>query len=154
MIMNKSLIMVIFSILLGYVLLELIVPLIFKNGQTLGKKIFGVALMREDGVRISPMLLFARTILGKYTVETMIPVMIIVMIVFGIMGIVGTVVIIAMLIAQIVLVAATKARTPLHDKLAHTVAVDYASQMMFDSPEAMIAYKQRIHAEQVEADRS
>ena len=76
----------------------------------------------------------------------MIPVMIIVMIVFGIMGIVGTVVIIAMLIAQIVLVAATKARTPLHDKLAHTVAVDYASQMMFDSPEAMIAYKQRIHA--------
>ena len=154
MIMNKSLIMVIFSILLGYVLLELIVPLIFKNGQTLGKKIFGVALMREDGVRSSPMLLFARTILGKYTVETMIPVMIIVMIVFGIMGIVGTVVIIAMLIAQIVLVAATKARTPLHDKLAHTVAVDYASQMMFDSPEAMIAYKQRIHAEQVEADRS
>ena len=80
--------------------------------------------------------------------------MIIVMIVFGIMGIVGTVVIIAMLIAQIVLVSATKARTPLHDKLAHTVAVDYASQMMFDSPEAMIAYKQRIHAEQVEADRS
>jgi len=27
-------------------------PLLFKNGQTLGKKIFGVALMRNDGVRI------------------------------------------------------------------------------------------------------
>ena len=154
MIINRTLIMIIFGVLLAYTLLEFVVPLIFKNGQTLGKKIFGVALMREDGVKISPMLLFVRTILGKYTVETMIPVMIIVMIIFGIMGVVGTVVVVAMLIAQIILVAATKARTPLHDKLAHTVAVDYASQMIFDSPEAMIAYKQKIHAEQVEADRS
>lgn len=154
MIMNNSLIMIIFSILLGYVLLEFIVPMIFKNGQTVGKKIFGVAVMREDGVRISPLLLFVRTVLGKYTVETMIPVMIIVMIIFGVMGIVGTVVIVAMLIAQIVLVAATKARTPLHDKLAHTVTVDYASQMIFDTPEAMIAYKKKIHSEQVEAEKN
>ena len=154
MIMNRVLIMVIFSILLGYILLEFVVPLIFKNGQTLGKKIFGVAVMREDGVRISPLLLFVRTVLGKYTVETMIPVMIIIMIFFGVMGIVGTVVIAAIVIAQIVLVAATKARTPLHDKLAHTVTVDYASQMIFDSPEAMIEYKKKIHAEQVESDKS
>lgn len=154
MIMNNVLIMLIFSILLGYVLLEFVVPLIFKNGQTLGKKIFGVAIMREDGVKLSPMLLFVRTVLGKYTVETMIPVLIIIMIFFGVMGIIGTIVIIAMLIAQIVLIMATRSRTALHDKLAHTVAVDYASQMIFDSPEAMIAYKQRIHAEQVEAEKS
>lgn len=154
MIMNNALITIIFSILLGYILLEFVVPLIFKNGQTLGKKIFGVAVMREDGVRLSPLLLFVRTVLGKYTVETMIPVLIIVMIFFGVMGIVGTVVIVAMLIAQIVMVAATKARTPLHDKLAHTVAVDYASQMIFDTPEALIAYKQKIHAEQVESEKS
>ena len=154
MIMNNVLIMVIFSILLGFVLLELVVPLILKNGQTVGKKIFGIAVMREDGVKLSPLLLFVRTVLGKYTVETMVPVLIIIMIAFGAMGIIGTLVIAALLIAQIVMVAITKARTPLHDKLAHTVTVDFASQMIFDSPEAMIAYKKRIHAEEVEAEKN
>lgn len=154
MVVNFTFIIVIFSILIGYVLVEFVIPLIFKNGQTLGKKIFGVAVMREDGVRLSPTLLFVRTVLGKYTVEAMIPVLIIIMISLGVMGIIGTVVVIAMLIAQIVLLIATKARTPLHDKLAHTVTVDYASQMIFDTPEDMIAYKKRIHAESVENERS
>ena len=154
MVVNLTFIIVIFSILIGYVLVEFVIPLIFKNGQTLGKKIFGVAVMREDGVRLSPTLLFVRTVLGKYTVEAMIPVLIIIMVSLGVMGIIGTVVVIAMLIAQIVLLIATKARTPLHDKLAHTVTVDYASQMIFDTPEDMIAYKKRIHAESVENERS
>lgn len=154
MIMNLTFIIVIFGILLGYVLLEFVIPLIFKNGQTVGKKIFGIAVMREDGVRISPMLLFVRTILGKYTVETMLPVFIIVMIFLGAMGIVGVVVLAAILITQIVLLIVTKARTPLHDVLSHTVTVDYASQLIFDSVEDMIAYKKKIHAEQVESEKS
>lgn len=154
MIVNFTFIIVIFSILIGYLLVEFVVPLIFKNGQTLGKKIFGVAVMREDGVKLSPMLLFARTVLGKYTVETMLPVLIIIMVSLGVMGIIGTVVVIAILIAQIVLLIVTKARTPIHDKLAHTVTVDFASQMIFDTTEDMIAYKKRIHAEQVEAEKN
>lgn len=154
MIVNLTFIITIFSILLGYVLLEFIVPLLFKNGQTFGKKIFGIAVMREDGVKVSPLLMFARTVLGKCTVETLLPILIVVMVLLGLMGIVGTVIIFAMLIGQLILVIATKAHTPLHDKLAHTVTVDYASQMIFDSPEAMIEYKQRIHAEQVEAEKN
>ena len=154
MIMNLTFIIIIFSILAGYVLLEFVIPLILKNGQTLGKKIFGIAVMREDGVRISPLLLFVRTILGKYTVETMLPILIFVLVIFGTMGIVGIIVIAAMLIAQIVLLIVTKARTPLHDVLAHTVTVDFASQMMFDSTEDMIAYKKKIHAEEVEAEKN
>ena len=154
MIMNLTFIIVIFSILLGYVLLEFVIPLIFKNGQTVGKKIFGIAVMREDGVKISPIVLFVRTVLGKYTVETMLPILLIASIFLGLMGIVGIIVIAVMLIAQIVLLIVTKARTPLHDVLAHTVAVDAASQMIFDSTDDMIAYKKRIHAENVEAEKN
>ena len=154
MIMNLTFIIVIFGILLGYVLLEFVIPLIFKNGQTLGKKIFGIAVMREDGVKLSPLLLFIRTILGKYTVETMLPLLLIVMIFFGATGIVGIVVVAGILIIQIVLLIATKVRTPLHDVLSHTVTVDYASQLIFDSVEDMIAYKKKIHAEQVESEKS
>ena len=139
---------------IAFLLLEFVVPLLFGNGQTLGKKVFGVAVMREDGVRLSPLLLFARTVLGKYTVETMVPVLILIMIYLNLTGIGGTVIILGMLLVQMVLLIATKARTPLHDKLAHTVTVDFASQMIFESPEAMLAYKQRIHAEQVEAEKN
>ena len=151
MIVNLTLIIITFSLLVAFLLLEFLVPLLFGNGQTLGKKVFGVAVMRVDGVKLSPVLLFARTVLGKYTVETMIPVFIIIMIALGLMGIFGTVVILGLLVLQLVLLITTKARTPLHDKLAHTVCVDLASQMIFDSPEALLEYKKRIHAEQVDA---
>lgn len=151
---NLTFVIIIFSILVASVLLEFIVPLLFGNGQTLGKKVFGVAVMREDGVKLAPMILFIRAILGKYTVETMVPVLIILMIYWGAMDILGTVLVLGLLILQLVLLATSPERKVLHDRLAHTVTVDYASQMIFDSPEAMLAYKQRIHAEQVEADKS
>jgi uncharacterized RDD family membrane protein YckC len=153
MIVNLTLIIVTFSILIAFLLLEFLIPLLFGNGQTLGKKVFGVAVMREDGVKISPILLFARTILGKYTLETMVPVFIIVMIFLGLMGILGTIFILALFVLQAALLITTKARTPLHDKLAHTVCVDLASQMICDTPEAMLEYKKRIHAEKVEEEK-
>ena len=154
MITNLILIITIFSILLGFVLMEFVIPLILKNGQTLGKKIFGIAVMRQDGVRLSPLLLFVRTILGKFTVETMVLLFISVLVVFNLMGIIGIAIIAAILIVQVVLLIVTKARTPLHDVLAHTVTVDFASQMIFDSTEDMIAYKKRIHAEQVASEKN
>ena len=154
MIINLTFVIVTVSVLIAYLLLEFLVPLLFRNGQTLGKKIFGVAVMREDGVRMTPLLLFVRTVLGKYTVETMIPILIIIMIYLGVMGIVGVVVVFGLLIFQIILIIANKARTPLHDVLSHTVTVDFASQMIFDSTEDMIAYKKRIHAEQVASEKN
>lgn len=154
MIINFTFLIVVFSIMIAYLVLEFFVPLLLGNGQTLGKKVFGVAVMRADGVKISPVILFARTIFGKYTVETMLPVMIIIMVYLNLMGILGTALILGLLVVQIVLLAVTKARTPIHDMLAHTVTVDFASQLIFDTPEDLLAYKKRIHAEQVEAEKS
>lgn len=147
---SHRLIIVVFSVLLAYVALEFVVPLLFGNGQTVGKKIFGIAVMREDGVRLTPLALFARAILGKYTIETMLPIMLVLLMFNGSMGIVGTAVIAALLISQIILVAATKTNSAIHDKLAFTVAVDMASQMIFDTPEELLAYKKRMQAEKAE----
>ena len=144
---NLTLIIVTFSILLSYLFLEFVVPLIFKNGQTLGKKIFGIGVMRSNGVRINSVVLFVRTVLGKYTIETMIPVLLCIMIFFNAMSFAAVVGIAVLFIIQLVLVIATRERTPLHDKLASTVAVDFASQMIFDSEQEMLEYKQRIHLE-------
>ncbi len=153
--MNSLIMLIItFGLLLAFLIMELAVPLILGNGQTLGKKIFGIGVVREDGIRLSPMLLFIRTILGKYTVETMLPVFILIMMVFGLMNIAGLIAIVALLILQVVLLIATPTRTPLHDKLAHTVTVDFASQRIFDSLEEKAAYYKRIHEERLHDDGS
>ena len=150
MMLNLTLIIITFSILIAYLLLELAVPLFFKNGQTLGKKVFGVAVMRVDGVRINNITLFVRTVLGKYTIETMIPVLILIMIFFNMIGIIGGAILLLILILQIAMLIATHTNSAIHDLIANTVAVDISCQMIFDTPEALLDYKKRIHAEQAE----
>ena len=131
------------SVLCAYVILEFVIPLLLKNGQTLGKKCFGVALMRKDGVKVTPFMMFARTVLGKCTVETMIPLLSAVMLFVGIGGplfFLG----VAVLLAQIIVPLATRNKTGIHDIMACTVAVDLSSQMIFDSLEA---YHAEIYAD-------
>ncbi len=147
MTVNLTLIMLIFSILVSHLILEFIVPLLFGNGQTLGKKIFGIGVMRSDGVRVSTLQMFVRTVLGKCTVETLVPALVIFMILLGVTGLFGLVILFCLALAQIVLLIVTKTRTPIHDIMAHTVTVDIASQMIFDTPEALLEYKQKIQAE-------
>ena len=135
------------SILAGFLILELAVPLLLHNGQTLGKKIFGVGVIRTDGVKLSPVQLFIRTVLGKYTIETMVPVLTVMLIFFGTLGRTGTVLLLGLAVVQIILMAATRTNSPIHDCLAGTVAVDLQSQMVFESREAMIEYKKQMSAE-------
>ncbi len=138
------------GIFLAFLCLEFIVPMLFKNGQTLGKKVFGIAVMRLDGVRINGQILFIRSILGKYAVETMIPLMMLAWILLGKAGIMGVVIILLVLVGNLAMMIATRTNSAIHDQLAHTVTVDMSSQLIFDSPEALLEYKQKIHAEAVE----
>lgn len=135
------------GILLAYVVLEFTFPMVLGNGQTIGKKVFGIGVMRQDGVKINGVCLFIRTVLGKYAIETMIPVMMVLMLFFGTIGTLGWLIVGAILIAQIALLAATKERCMIHDKLANTVTVDIASQLIFNTPEDLISYKQKAAAE-------
>ncbi len=147
---NQLILLVItFSILIALLLLEFVVPLLFKNGQTVGKKVFGVGVMRVDGVKVSPVILLVRALLGKYAVETMIPVFVLLSLLLGTASIVTLVLLLLLVVAQIALLIFTQANTPLHDMLAGTVTVDLASQLIFDSPEELLEYKKQLHAESV-----
>ena len=147
MMVNLTLLISTFGILAAFLVSEFAVPLWLDNGQTLGKKIFGICLMRTDGIKISAPLLFIRTVLGKYTVETMIPVLIIVMIFFNMIGIVGPLVLALILVLEIVLLAVTQTNSAIHDVLAKTVVVDYLSQRIFENEEELIEFKKELHAE-------
>lgn len=148
MFINLSLIIITFSVLIGTVVIEFIVPLFFGNGQTLGKKIFGIALMHTDGIKVKNIQLFIRALLGKFTIELMIPIYITMMIIFNLIGIVSVAILAILLIAQIICLIATRTNSLLHDVLAGTVAVDMASQRIFDSREALIEHTKKLHAQQ------
>ncbi len=150
LVINLTLIISTFSILISQLIWEFILPLVFKNGQTLGKKIFGIAIMRNNGVKVNSVVMLIRTLLGKFTIETMFPVLLLIMMYFGSLGALGVIILIALLLLQIILVLATKTKTPIHDLLAMTVAVDMQSQLIFDTEEALIEYKKKVAEEAAE----
>ncbi len=150
---NLALVIASLSILFAYLLLEFVLPIILKNGQTVGKKVFGIGLMRQDGVRITNFMLFVRTVLGKCTVETMIPLFIFILILVGGIGMLGAVLLLGIAVLQIALIATSKTNSAIHDVMALTVAVDLGSQMIFDSEEEMLAYKNKLHAENAAGDK-
>lgn len=150
MVINLTLLIATLSILAGYLILEFFVPKFFGNGQTIGKKIFSIGVMRTDGIKVSSPLMFIRTVLGKFTIETMIPVLILVMISFNSIGIIGMIILLLILILEIVLMAVTHTNSMIHDTLAKTVVVDMESQMIFENEQEMLAYKTKVHKEQAE----
>ncbi len=147
MIINLSLLTATLSVFISYLSLEFIVPLFIGNGQTVGKKIFGIGIMRTDGVRVTNFQLFVRTVLGKFTVETMIPVYIVLMIFWNMMDITGTFVLLIILLTQIIMITVTRTNSLLHDMLAVTVTVDIGSQMIFDTEADKIEYQKKLAAE-------
>ena len=147
MMLNLTLVITSGGFLLGIMLWEFVIPYWLGNGQTLGKKIFGLCLVRNDGVRINTMQLFVRTLLGKFTIETMIPVYILMMLFWGTIDLTGTVMILALLLGQALCVGLTRTNSAIHDLLAGTVVVDMASQTIFRTTEDLISYQKKVAAE-------
>jgi len=148
MVLSMSLLITTGGILAACLLLEFAVPLFFGNGQTVGKKVFGLGVVRVDGVRTTPLQLFVRTVLGKFTIETMIPVYVVLMIFFNVAGLGGTLLLGGLLVAQILIMALTANKSLIHDLLAGTVVVDVASQMIFRDTQDLIDYKKKLSREQ------
>lgn len=137
------------STLVAYLVLEFAIPLLLGNGQTLGKKIFGIGLMRADGVKLAPMQLFVRSILGKYTLETMIPVIVAGMVVTQVLGIVGIAVLLGIVILEVVVYFKSGTNSLIHDVVAVTICIDVKSQRIFETEEELIEYKEKIAADNV-----
>jgi uncharacterized RDD family membrane protein YckC len=134
------------GVLAAVILWELVVPLLLGHGRTLGKKIFGLCLVRVDGVKVNMLQLFTRAILGKYAVETLIPILILMMMLRRTMGVVGLAVLFALLCGQVASLLFTRNHTVIHDMMAGTAVVDYTSQTIFETAEERTEYQKRIAA--------
>lgn len=140
------------SLLISHLILYFVIPLFFHNGQTLGKKVFGLAVMRTNHVKISNPVLFVRSILGLYTIETMVPVLLIVMIYFNLMGAVGVITIVLLLLLQVFVMVKTETNSSIHDLLSDSVVVDFSSQEIFETQEEMLSCRLRLEQEATEKE--
>ncbi len=152
MILSLSVVILSMSLFCAFLITGFAVPLRLGNGMTLGKKIFGLGVMTVDGIRLGGTGLFIRTVLGKYTVETMIPALMLLMMYWGVVGVVGPSIIFVILAGEICAALVTRSGGVrlIHDLMAGTVVVDYASQRIFDSREDKIAFLKREAAERAE----
>ena len=140
------------SILIAYLLLEFMVPIFFKNGQTLGKKAFGIGVIHTNGVRMRGQAHFIRSIIGKCLIEALVPFYFIMLVLNGKLGpILGLGMILMLYMLELFSVITTRTRSTIHDLVSDTVVVDFASQMVFDTHDDLIAYKTRIHEEMANA---
>ena len=147
MVLHLTLLVITLAFLVSLLLWEFFLPLWLGNGQTLGKRIFSLCLVRNDGVKLNTLQLFARTVLGKFTIETMIPVYVLLMLYFGTMDLTGTLILGALILAQVLCLALTRNHCAIHDLIAGTVVVDKESQTIFRTTQDLIAWKKRVAAE-------
>lgn len=150
-IVNLSKVITSISILLAFIVLEIIVPLTFKNGMTVGKKIFALGVMTKEGVRLPAFLLVARTILGKFTIETMVPAFIIINLMFSQAGMLEVIILFAIPVIQLGIMIGTRTNAAIHDLVAGTVVIDFPSQRIFESQQELIKFQEERAREKAQA---
>lgn len=138
--------------LIVVILTEILVPALMKHGRTLGKRVFGLALMRKDCVKIHPAQMVARALIGKFTICLMLPIY--ALLFFGLSSMIGKVILVAVIGVQLIVMGLTKNNAALHDLIAATVVVDYDSQMIYDSEEELLAAIEKDKAERASARKT
>ena len=124
-----------------------ILPLLLKNGQTLGKKTFHLGVMRTNGVKITPLQLFLRSIVGMFAIETV--AFAFLLIIFPI----GTIAAGLVLILQAGVMIKTPTNSAIHDLLSDTVVIEFSSQHIFNSEDERKEFFAREEAEAENDDK-
>ena len=135
------------SIFFATLLLCFVIPLLFKDGRTLGKRVFGLAVIRTNGVKISTPVLFIRSMVGVYAIETMFPILLVFMMIMGMLGLIGGILLIGFALLQIACMITTQNNQCVHDLLTDSVVVDMASQTIYETEEDLITAQKAAAAE-------
>lgn len=136
------------SLLAAYLVMDVLFPLMLKNGQTPGKRIFNLAVVRTDDEPVSMLTILSRTTIGKFTVETAIPALVVSSLLMGSFNLLGFLYAVVILVANIVLLV--KKNKVLHDVLADTMVVTYSAPAAPVKKQTSFAHKAKIATVKIE----
>lgn len=126
MLVSLSLVITACGILLALLIWELFIPL-FLGNRTLGKKLLGLCVIRKNGAPLTPLQLFARTLLGKFVIESLIPVYILLMLFWGSASPVGAAILLGLPILQFLLLRFSSTGCAIHDLVSGAIVADKAA---------------------------
>lgn len=131
---NTLLIILMASSLLSIMITEFLIPLLIHNHKTLGYWAMHIGILSKECVKPKPVQLFARAIIGRWALE-------VVPIIYILLNLRGSLVILIVLAVLVVLELIsfffTKNHIWLHDFVANTVPVDADTQYFADSLEEL-----------------
>ena len=113
-------------------ILEFVVPMFLKNGQTVGMKFFKIALISNNNLAITTTQLFARCIIGKIAVLGIIPMLAILYIFLNAGGgLFGTIILLVVVIIQIIMLIKNKNHEGIADKIANVYPVNFTETVIY-----------------------
>lgn len=131
--MTISTVQYVASILISGILVYIVMPLILKNGQTVGKKAFGLGLANSDGYKFSN-----NRLLMRFVPFAVVDVSLFFMILVN-LYVVMLIVLIVFLVSFALAMSSPK-RMSLHDLTGRTLVVDLKSSVLFSTVEEEEAY--------------
>ncbi len=131
------------GIVISALLLEFLIPAFTGDGRTPGKLLFGLGVMRTGCTQISRPVLFVRGVVGKGTLEAALPAAVIVTSFSGVTGVFGLILLAVFAVAELVTLIKSRGSLLLHDVLADTVVVDWASQRIFKTEAERDEYEKK-----------
>ena len=124
--MTLSTLQYVASILIAGILSYIVMPLIFKNGQTVGKKVFGLGLANSDGYKLSNSRLLMR-FLPFAVVDISLFFMILVNLYLVLL------IVLIIFLVSFALAMSSPKRMSLHDITGRTIVVDLKTSTLFET---------------------
>ncbi|MBQ9731111.1 MAG: RDD family protein [Bacilli bacterium] len=122
------------SSFLALLIINIVFPLIFKNGQTLGKKVFKLGLVNKKGIKVGTFNIVVRFLIGIFALEVF-PLMLYLAVsnVYTIGLLFGM----GLSFVNFCLFIFTKNHNLVHDYIGGTIVVDLHTTIIFNSVEEM-----------------
>ncbi len=137
-----TLIMITISAFITYFILEFVVPMIFKNGQTIGMKCLRIGLIDKQGIKVRPRQIFIRFLFGRFLVSRILPVYGFIFMVFNLSGgLYGFLLAVIILACDLLMTLFGKDRAGIANVISSTYAVDMDETYFFNSVEEITAKK-------------
>lgn len=117
------------SFLVAYLALEILIPLCNKHRATVGGLLLGMTLAQADLSPVRTSTLLGRVLIGKYLMETLLPVIVLIITALEVIpGLAGILILLVFAAVQIWAVAATAQHVPVHGLISGTVTANAAKQ--------------------------
>ena len=129
------------GLVLSIMSMYFVVPLCLKHGRTIGKKVMGISLISNEEIKVNHRQMFIRALMGNFLVLSMIPVLLFFTAMISGGGFFYSFIALGIEFANIVAVLVSKKKQNFADMIAKTIAVDSASQIIFDTKEELSKFK-------------